>query len=125
MSIETNFRLFNGTKFQLGLFKYKKLGRTPHAKRHLLISLGRIGTLLSKIWLCFHNWISLKEICWFELKTARYSRHNGEVFLAWNMMETQCIPKDNVSVLYSSVPAMPTIIFLQNTKQSPPLKLYC
>lgn len=89
------------------------------------MSLGRISTLLSKIWLCFQNWISLKEICRFELKTARYSRHNGEVFLAWNMMETQCIPKDDISVLYSSVPAMPTIIFLQNTKQYPPLKLYC
>jgi hypothetical protein len=50
------------------------------------------------------------------LKTARYSRHNGEVFLAWNMMETQCIPEDDVSVLYSSVPAMPTIIFLQKHK---------
>lgn len=55
--------------------------------------------------LYFEHWIILKEIGWSKLKSIAKRWHDGEIFLAGNMMKSHCVPQHNIFLLYFPVPA--------------------
>lgn len=49
--------------------------------------------------------ISLKEIHGLQIEAGKYSGHDREILLAWDVVESHRIPQDDVFVLDRSIPA--------------------
>ena len=51
--------------------------------------------------------VALEEVDRLEVEAGRHRGHDGKVLLAWDVVESQRVPQDDVLVLDRTIPAHP------------------